>query len=114
MKKYWKNISSKYPKAFKELMKDHSTIEEWGEIDSPQIWGIFIDEPKWVLRHLFDFFDKRKINGYCYTSNSKEWSYGILTSGRYMTPSKIKYKNREKAELALYEKAFELLESKIK
>lgn len=64
MKRYWKQISTKYSKAFAELCKDHYTIEQWGEIDSPAIWGIFIDEPKWVLRHLFDFFDSRDIHAY--------------------------------------------------
>lgn len=114
MKRYWKQISTKYSKAFTELCKDHNTIEQWGEIDSPTIWGIFIDEPKWVLRHLFDFFDSRDIHAYCYTSNGKEWHYAILTKGKLMIASKLKYKSRERAELNCYEKAFELLEAQCK
>ena len=114
MKRYWKNISTKYSKAFAELCKDHNTIEAWGEIDNPTIWGIFVDEEKWVLRHLFDFFDSRKINAYCYTSNGKEWHYAILTKGKLMTGSKIKYRTRERAELGAWEKAFELLEARCK
>jgi len=114
MKKYWKRISATYQKAFAELCKDHSTVDVWGEIDNPDIWGIFINEPKWVLRHLFDFFDSRNINTYCYTVNGKDWHYGILTKSRLMYSSNLKYRTREKAELACYEKAFELLEAQCK
>lgn len=110
METYWGQISSKYSKAFTELCKDNSTIEQWGEIDNPTVWGLFVNEPKWVLRHLFDFFDSRGIHIYCYTSNGIEWHYAILTKGRLLTPSKIKYESRESCELNCYEKAFELLE----
>jgi hypothetical protein len=114
MTTYWDGIKSKYPETFKQLCKDHATIEQWGEIDYPTTWGIFINESKWILRHLFDFFDSRNVNAYCYSSNGEEWYYAILTKGKNLTPSKNKYNNRESAELACYEKAFELLEMQIK
>lgn len=113
MKKYWNTIRKNFPKAFAELVNNHNTIELWGYIDIPEIWGEIINEEQYVLRHLFDFFDSCGINGYCYTSNSKKWAYAILTKEKFMTASEKFYNSREKAELACWKKCFEKLELQI-
>ena len=112
MRRYWNSIRNKYKKAYDELCKDHFTIDAWGHIDTPDIWGEFVDEDQYVLRHLYDFFDSRGINAWCYTQNGQEWHYGILRDGRYLSTSEIKYESREKAELDAWEKAFEILDKK--
>lgn len=106
---YWNRIRKNYPKAFKKLTNAHKTIEAWGTVDSPLIWGGYVDEEQFQLRHLFDFFDSNKIHIWNYTSNGKEWHYAILTKGRYMTSSKKKYKSRELSEFDAWEKSFELI-----
>lgn len=114
MEEYWNRIKCKYPNAFNELCKDHNTIEEWGEIDSPHIWGILIDEPRWVLRHLLDFFDSRGIHICIHTSNGIFWTQTIRLNHVFQNIYYMKHKTRLTAELKAYEKAFGILENKIK
>jgi hypothetical protein len=62
----WINIRKRYPKAIQLLVDFHSNppndeAEVYGEIDSPMIWGSFVEEPHYVMRHLYDFFDQEKI-----------------------------------------------------
>lgn len=109
MKKYWKNIRKKYPKAFDKLCKNHATIKAWGYIDHPDIWGEFINEPPYVLRHLYDFFDSKKIYGFCTNRTYEDW---IFYCSGYGITDKI-FNSREQAELELYEKMFDVLENLI-
>ncbi len=114
MKSYWKKISENYPFLFWQLITDAETIKAWSvyrdaTTDEKTIWKDFSSVPKHALRYLFDFFDSRKIHAYCYTGNGKEWHYAILTKKRLLTASSEKYKNRHLAELAAFEKCFELL-----
>jgi hypothetical protein len=111
-KTYWNRIRKKYPKAFDKLINAHETIKAWGEIDSPAIWGGYVDEEQWALRHLFDFFDSKKLNAYVYPSNQKDWHYAIVKNGRQLILSKKRYASRLLAEFAVWEKAFEILENK--
>lgn len=114
MKEYWNQIKDECPKAFAELCKDHDTIIQWGEIDYPDTWGIHVNEPKWVLRHLFDFFDARDINGYCYLNIENQWNYRILSPKIYgYRTSSLQFESREASELAYYKHAFELLEKQL-
>lgn len=108
----WKLIKRKYAKAFKQLQKDHETVEAWGEIDSPSIWGIFVDEEHWAMRHLYDFFDKRKLNMWVITGDGKKWSWFILKKDRLLLGAynKKKYSSRQEAEMAGWMKCFEQLE----
>lgn len=110
-KKYWKNIKKNYPKAFSELCLVHDTQEELGYIDHPEIWGTYIDEPPYVLRHLYEFFMQYEIYFYVDIENG-QWYYFIHDDKKMKIKSSL-FKKREIAELKCYEKSFFILEEKL-
>jgi len=117
----WKKIKETYPKSFAELVKDHETNELWGHIDNPKVWGGFVDEEHYVMRHLFDFFDKRKIMisiNVDYTRigyGSPLFQYSVQNFGNFYpaTLSELYY-TRQDAEVEAFNKAFKLLEQNLK
>lgn len=121
MKLNWLEIKSKFPKAFAELVKDHETIKSWGRIDDPNMWGILVEEDHYVMRHLFDFFDKRKVmveigvdftrSGYgmplyCYQVN-------LFGTGEHLEHWSDLFRSRPEAEVEGWLKAFEILEKQL-
>jgi len=115
----WKTIKKKCPKAFEVLVKDHETIEEWGEIDNPTIWGVHIEEPHWVIRHLYDFFDSKDLivlPENIIIGGEFIWYFSIGTSNNlsFFVDYESKFIGRKETEIAAFTKAFELLEDKLK
>lgn len=106
----WNKIKKEYPKAFNVLVKDHATIEAWGEIDNPKIWGVHIEEPHWVIRHLYDFFDSKEIYVNVTVKNP------TVTEFMIRGPKDLGgfgYENRTIAEIYAFTNAFRLLEMQL-
>ena len=111
----WEEISKKHPEALNELVK-------W--LLSLQHQCLVIDD-----RALYDFFDEWKIFGWVspeiqYTriidEDDKnphycidEWGYDIHDD-EFELAMDCKFKTRTEAEEAAFEKAFEILEEKLK
>lgn len=113
----WKKIKKNYPKAFNVLVKDHETIEEWGEIDNPKIWGVHVEEPHWVIRHLYDFFDSKGLfispDQIIIRGNDKiiwYFTIGQPTNLSFYVETEETFNNRTEAEIAAFTKAFLFLE----
>ncbi len=104
----WKEIKKKCPKAWNALKEDHNTKEYWGLMDDPDVWWIDgMDLCRYELRHLFDFFDERRIIVIIIRIDL-EFYYSIrnisLSQG---------FSTRSEAEEAAFTKAFEILEEQL-
>ena len=118
----WTEIQEKHPKAWAALVKDHKTIEEWGEIDHPKIWDNDGCDISFVeRRHLYDFFDAKGIHVEIVTDHTRH-GYGIiLFAWKIIEWEKANLKNnwselersRLLAESSAFTKAFEILEGRL-
>jgi len=114
----WEEISKKHPEALNELVK-------WSSLRESK------HQETWLspYRALYDFFDEWKIFGWVspeiqYTriidEDDKnphycidEWGYDIHDD-EFELAMDCKFKTRTEAEEAAFEKAFEILEEKLK
>ena len=110
----WNEISENYPNAFKCLKGAHATIEAWAEIDSPEVWEDFIEEPHWVMRHLFDFFDDQEIFITVGRRPGDEfWWWVVLWDEERVDCVFNTLTSRPHSETEAFTKAFEILEEKL-
>ena len=107
-----------YPLAFKLLIDEHLTYIKWSEIDSPTIWGDFVNEEHYILRHLYDFFDNNNIYMNIFILSKNKWKYYILIENNNIITIKYSthksYKTRELSELDVFINAFDILNNKLK
>lgn len=93
----WKKIKKDYPKSYSELE------------------GIGISGSVWD-RSLYDFFDENEmiiIIDYDFHDGVFLWKFDITYGCGTMYESAAQYTDRNKAEQAAFEKAFEILENKL-
>ncbi len=119
----WNKIKEQYPKALKEFMlwdfEDNETdFEEW--VDTA--WWLI---NKRNIRDLYDFFDEQGIYISIRYDNRWEnpdstdsevinyWDWDIDDSLNNLGSSQVEEPTRTEAEEKAFEKAFEILESKV-
>lgn len=104
----WNNIKEKYPKAYKQF-------EDWWFVKNA-----IVNIDSTYFRHLYDFFDGRGIYGSVYHRLSGGFKYDIQDDDNFLlvdgdTPDALPaFKIRTEAEEKAFEKAFEILEVKLK
>lgn len=106
-------IKKKTPKAYDSLLKwMNETSHIGGQIDDEVAAGVLLYSPRTVT---FNFFDKQDIIVNIIGLQKDNWSYVLeLGSGSLVNNKDVKLKSRTEAEIAAFEKAFEVLENKLK
>ena len=122
----WKEISEKCPKAISKL-KDWATLKDETSFESLRIYFSVL----WpgALRSLYNFFDEQGIFGWVspeiqYTRELDEdnrnphyvideWGYDIHDNS-YELAIGYPFESRKKAEEAMFESEFKILEEKLK
>ena len=115
----WKEIKEKCPKAFKCL------IDWWSDAistDFSKAYGSNFNDDYIDLfmpvRDLYDFFDKNDLYCQCdakQTLDYSVWFIGYIWSERWNVNEYIEqeYQDRSEMEEYMFEKAFEILETKL-
>jgi len=106
----WKEIKKKYPNAFKMIMKNYDIC-----FDSNQVFC-----PSFNLRDLYDLFDKAGMTlgiAPWYNDDGRKFilysEFIEIESNIDIHPIFSDFTDRKKSEVALFERAFTLLEKEL-